>query len=78
GAAETREYELLDRYETATETTSMARTTGYTGSVVAQAVGRGAVAETGVVPPERIGMDRSRFEQLEAALADRDVTIEHR
>ncbi|MFB6299222.1 MAG: saccharopine dehydrogenase family protein [Halobacteriales archaeon] len=74
---ETREYELVDRYDTATETTSMARTTGYTGSVVAQAVGRGEITDTGIVPPERISMDRSLFEQFEAALADRGVTIDH-
>jgi lysine 6-dehydrogenase len=46
---------LLDRYDRSTNTTSMARTTGYTCSVAARLVAGGLYDRKGVSPPEYLG-----------------------
>lgn len=48
-------YELLDRYDPVTKTSSMARTTGYTCTAVTQLVLDGKYARTGISPPEFVG-----------------------
>lgn len=45
-------YEMVDRYDDKNGVTSMGKTTGYTGSIVAQMVGSGVVKGKGVIPPE--------------------------
>jgi lysine 6-dehydrogenase len=57
-------YYLLDRYDTETGTTSMARTTGYTCSIVARMVSRGLFSRKGICPPEYIGLDEGCYEFL--------------
>ncbi|HOU24879.1 MAG TPA: saccharopine dehydrogenase C-terminal domain-containing protein, partial [Anaerolineae bacterium] len=46
-----REFYLLDRFDDASQTTSMARTTGYTCSLVARLVLCGQFARRGICPP---------------------------
>ncbi len=46
--------EMVDRYDEATGLTSMARTTGFTGMILARMVARGEIREQGVVTPERV------------------------
>ncbi len=48
-------YDMLDRYDSVTETHSMARTTGYTATLVLRLLARGLYREKGVSPPEFIG-----------------------
>ena len=48
-------YDLYDRYDEATRTHSMARTTGYTATVVLRMLTEGLYSGTGIVPPEFIG-----------------------
>lgn len=48
-------YDLLDRYDAGTGTHSMARTTGYTATVVARLVAHGLIADKGIIAPEMIG-----------------------
>lgn len=48
-------YDLLDRYDEATQTHSMARTTGYTATVVLRMVAKGLYNKTGISAPEFIG-----------------------
>lgn len=48
-------YELLDRYDPKTRTSSMARTTGYTCTAVTQLVLDGKYVRTGISPPEFVG-----------------------
>jgi len=69
-------YYILDRYDRAKEVTAMARTTGYTASIVAQKLAQGAIKEKGVVPPERLGMDESLFKDILSGLRERGVQVE--
>lgn len=48
-------YELLDRYDPSTKTSSMARTTGYTCTAVTQLVLDGQYERKGISPPEFVG-----------------------
>jgi saccharopine dehydrogenase-like NADP-dependent oxidoreductase len=48
-------YDLLDRYDNATHTHSMARTTGYTATTVLRMLARGMFPGKGICPPEYIG-----------------------
>lgn len=57
-------YELLDRFDPKTKTSSMARTTGYTCAAVATLVLEGAFTQEGIVPPEYIGADERCYRAL--------------
>jgi saccharopine dehydrogenase-like NADP-dependent oxidoreductase len=67
------QYDLYDVYDAETDTTSMARTTGYTCSGVANLMLKGLVAGPGVFAPEQIGGETSNFEWLLSYLADRGI-----
>jgi saccharopine dehydrogenase-like NADP-dependent oxidoreductase len=73
-------FDLLDRYDAATGTTSMARTTGYTATIVARQVVRGLFREKGICPPEYIGRTPGCYEDLieEAARRGIRLTVRHR
>ena len=45
-------YDMVDRYDEKNQVSSMGKTTAYTGSIVAQMLGRGDISGRGVVPPE--------------------------
>jgi lysine 6-dehydrogenase len=45
-------YDMVDRYDDSAKVTSMGKTTGYTGSIVAQMLGAGRIKGKGVIPPE--------------------------
>ncbi len=45
-------YDMVDRYDAKNGVTSMGKTTGYTGSIVAQMLGAGEIGGRGVIPPE--------------------------
>ncbi|MEZ4559653.1 MAG: saccharopine dehydrogenase C-terminal domain-containing protein [Caldilineaceae bacterium] len=47
-------FDLLDRFDATTGTTSMARTTGYTCAIVARLVADGRFARPGICPPELV------------------------
>lgn len=55
GSPVTRVWNLLDRYDGKTGTTSMARTTGYTCTAGVRLLARGKWKEAGVHPPEDLG-----------------------
>lgn len=67
---------LVDRYDEDTDTTSMARTTGYTATAVARLLVDGKIDEEGIVPPELLGTDRELFDRVLTELADRDVVVD--
>ncbi len=48
-------YDLIDRYDEATHTPSMARTTGYAATTAARMLASGLFDQCGVFPPEFIG-----------------------
>jgi lysine 6-dehydrogenase len=52
-------YDLLDRFDPATRTHSMARTTGYTATTVVRMLARGLCPRKGIVVPEFIGADEA-------------------
>lgn len=54
-------YDLLDRFDPKTKTSSMARTTGYTCTAVATLVLEGAFTRKGIIPPEYVGADERCF-----------------
>ena len=66
-------YDMLDRYDRATKTTSMARTTGYTCSVAARLVASGAFSRKGIAPPEFLGAIPEMYDALMRGLHERNV-----
>ncbi len=66
-------YELYDEYDEASQTSSMARTTGYTATAAANMFLDGLFNETGVYPPELIGKHESCFKYIMNYLEDRGV-----
>jgi saccharopine dehydrogenase-like NADP-dependent oxidoreductase len=68
-------FNLLDYYNTDTETSSMARTTGYTCTAMVNLVAKGLWSEPGVAPPEIVGRDETCFDFVLEYLADRNVHI---
>jgi saccharopine dehydrogenase-like NADP-dependent oxidoreductase len=75
GRETTYTYDLLDRYDPETETTSMARTTGYTCAIVARQVARGLYAEKGISAPEYLGRIPGCYEDLMAEHAQRGIHL---
>jgi saccharopine dehydrogenase-like NADP-dependent oxidoreductase len=65
--------DLYDEYDPETETSSMARTTGYTATAAASLFLDGLFSETGVIPPERLGQAPGCCEYMLDYLADRGV-----
>ncbi|MEO7209455.1 MAG: saccharopine dehydrogenase C-terminal domain-containing protein [Chitinophagaceae bacterium] len=66
-------YTLLDRYDPATKTSSMARTTGYTCTGAANLILKNMFTKKGVFPPELVGSDAACFEFIFQYLKDRKV-----
>jgi lysine 6-dehydrogenase len=69
-------YRVTDHQDVRHHITSMARTTAYTTSIVTQLLAKKAVSETGVIPPEKLGMNKGVFETLIHELKKRGVTVE--
>jgi saccharopine dehydrogenase-like NADP-dependent oxidoreductase len=66
-------YHVLDRYDEKRQVTAMGRTTAYTTSVVAQLLAKRAVAEKGVVPPEKLGMNEELYNKFMSMMEKRKV-----
>lgn len=66
-------YELLDRFDPKTKTSSMARTTGYTCTAVATLVLEGILTQKGIIPPEYIGADERCFQAVMEYQNRRDI-----
>ena len=62
GEGKTISYELLDYYDAATQTSSMARTTGYTCTAAVNLLAKQMITKKGVFPPELIGADKTCFD----------------
>ncbi|RXK60536.1 saccharopine dehydrogenase [Lacibacter luteus] len=73
GEGKTIEYDLLDKYDTATQTSSMARTTGYTCTAALQLMAQNLFTEKGVFPPELIGHRKDCFDFVLNYLEQRGV-----
>lgn len=68
-------YDLFDEYDKETKTTSMARTTGYTCTIIARQVINGLFSEKGICPPEFIGRTKGCFENLMNEYASRKIKL---
>lgn len=73
GQAKTVTYDLFDRYDAATDTISMARTTGYTATAAAHLVLGGQFQRKGICPPEYLGEEEANFRAILAYLDARGV-----
>ncbi len=71
-------YHLLDYYNPDTETSSMARTTGYTCAAMARLVANGLWTEPGVAPGEIVGRSKACYDFVLEHLAERGVSLFHR
>jgi len=67
------EYNLLDRYDKSTKTSSMARTTGYTCTAAVNLIAKKLFTEKGVFPPELIGKYKNCFDFVLNYLKERNV-----
>jgi saccharopine dehydrogenase-like NADP-dependent oxidoreductase len=71
-------YTLLDYYDPDTETSSMARTTGYTCTALVNVVARGLWSRPGVAAPEAVGADAACYHAVMDHLEERGVHLFHR
>jgi saccharopine dehydrogenase-like NADP-dependent oxidoreductase len=69
-------YELYDELDSLTNIHSMARTTGYTGTAVAELILAGKFDRKGVSPPEFVGQVPGCLESVRAYLAARKVVYQ--
>lgn len=75
GSIQRVEYNLLDRYDTKTKTSSMSRTTGYTCTAAVHLIAKGLFTEKGVFPPELVGKDRNCFDFVMKYLQERNIML---
>ena len=68
-------YHLLDRYDRATRTTSMARTTGYTCTAAVRLLAQGGYTRKGISPPEFVGQEPGAWAFIRADLARHGVVF---
>ncbi|MCO5238707.1 MAG: saccharopine dehydrogenase NADP-binding domain-containing protein [Chitinophagaceae bacterium] len=67
------EYSLLDRYDVQSQTSSMARSTGYTCAAAVHLITQKLFTSTGVFPPEKVGNNPACFDHIIRYLAERNV-----
>lgn len=67
------DYSLLDRYDTTTKTSSMARSTGYTCTAAVNLIAQQKFIKKGVFPPEYVGNHKDCFEFVLNYLSQRNV-----
>lgn len=70
-----RTYQMLDRLDRETGTTSMARTTGYTCTAIVRAIEAGLFRQEGVSAPEAMGRVDGCFRYVMDRLAERNIVF---
>ena len=68
-----KQFNLLDRYDRATRTTSMARTTGYSCTAAVRLLASGRFSRKGINPPEYPGLEPGAWDFIRADLAKHGV-----
>jgi saccharopine dehydrogenase-like NADP-dependent oxidoreductase len=66
-------YRLFDRYDEKTKTSSMARTTGYTGTAAAKLILDNKFNRKGICPPEFIGAQENCYKLIDEYLKARNI-----
>jgi len=69
------QYDLIDHYDEEKNVTSMARTTGYTCTIIARLLLEGIIPLTGICPPEKIGEISGLFEKLLGEYQKRGINL---
>ena len=69
------EYNLYDEYDESSQTTSMARTTGYTATATINLILEKLFCEKGVFPPELVSINKMVFNFIINYLSERNVKI---
>lgn len=72
------EWSLVDRYDSATRTRSMSRTTGYAATSMVTLLARGLVKGPGVFPPEALAKTRGFVDAFLAEYSLRGCVVTHR
>jgi saccharopine dehydrogenase-like NADP-dependent oxidoreductase len=68
-------FKLIDYYDEKKSITSMARTTGYTASIIAQLLAKEKIEDKGIIPPEKLGINKILFEEILKELNKRNINI---
>jgi len=68
-------FDLLDSYDRKTQTTSMARTTGYTCTTVARLVAGGKIRQRGICPLEFVGQDEECYRYVIDGLKKKGIVF---
>ncbi len=68
-------YDLYDVYDRETAVTSMARTTGYTCTIVTRQMAKGLFTRKGICPPEYVGRTDGCYADLLAEYAKRGIQV---
>jgi len=71
-------FDLLDRYDRKTKTTSMARTTGYTCTTVARLILHGKFNRRGICPPEFVGQDHECYRKVMEGLQKKGISFKEK
>ena len=66
-------YNLLDRFNKETNTSSMARTTGYTCTAVVNLISENLYKQKGISPPEFLGVNEKNYKYVLDYLSERSV-----
>lgn len=78
GAARRTVYDLLDRYDPASDTHSMARTTGYPATMAVRMLAAGLYAQKGISPPEFVGKHPAAVDFILKGLEERGIVYKRR
>lgn len=73
GERKTVSYDLYDEYDPKTQTSSMARTTGYTATAAVNMLEEGVFTKKGLFPPELVGREEGCFEYFLKYLSERGI-----
>ncbi len=75
GKSEKHSFYLLDHYDPKKKVTSMARTTGYTCTILARQILKGLFEQKGVCPPEFVGRVEGCYEDLIEGYKKRNILV---
>ncbi|MGD8306617.1 MAG: saccharopine dehydrogenase C-terminal domain-containing protein, partial [Ignavibacteria bacterium] len=68
-------YNLFDRFDPETKTSSMARTTGYTATAVARMILNGTIERKGILPTEYLGAIPTYKDKIVNLLKKKNIRI---
>lgn len=71
-------FELLDRFDRGSGIHSMARTTGYTATMLARALASGLIKKKGIIAPEMLGFEPEVFLFVREGLEKRGIIIKEK